>query len=127
LKLFPQAAPINFDSDVTKNPLSKSVLQDFFGVIAPMAKGKASLIKLSTHWSNNWALSLVSAINGGQWTQTRKCKVVSWQITDSSCQLCFAEPGTVAHRFPCKATAKDRSDKPPPKIAKMAQQRFSDD
>ena len=127
LKLFPQAAPINFDSDVIKNPLSKSVLQDFFGAIAPMAKGKASLNKLSTPWSNTWAPSLVSAINGGQWTQTRKCKVVSWQITDLSCQFYFAESGTVAHRFACKAAAKDRSVKPPPKIARLAQQRLSDD
>ena len=125
LKLFSHMAPTYSDSHAPA--CDPTLLQDIFGVIAPMARGKASLKNLSTPWSNSWAPSLVSAVNGGQWPQVRKWKVASWNITDSSCQLCLAATGTILHRFACKATEADRSSKPTPKICRMAEQNLGED
>ena len=66
-------------------------------------------------------------MNGGQWPQTRKAKVASWNITDDMCQFCFAEPGTLQHRHRCAATAEARCSIPPPKEAQFAHTKFNDD
>ena len=100
---------------------------DFFGVLAPMIRGKASLRHMTTAWSNGWGASLASAANGGQWTQIRKCAVKAWGITDNRCQLCFAAPGTTQHRRHCTVTAPARSKQPIPKDAKIAAQRISNE
>ena len=41
---------------------------------------------------------------GGQWPQARKAKVKQWGISDSRCQLCHKETGTIEHRFSCECT-----------------------
>ena len=41
--------------------------------------------------------------------------------------MVFTFKKTVAHRFVCQATAKERSDKPTPKICRLAEQRLGDD
>ena len=63
MKLFPHMPPTY--ADVLASSADPTVIQNFFGVIAPMAKGKASLKNLSTPWADSWAPALVSAINGG--------------------------------------------------------------
>jgi hypothetical protein len=53
-------------------------------------------------WTPAYKASMVSAISGGQWTQSRLASVRGW-TDDSLCQLCRAEVGTVAHRRCCPA------------------------
>ena len=78
-----------------------------------MSKGGGPGQKAETEWDPKWAPDLASAINGGQWPQVRKCKIVKWGITDDSCQLCFEHPGTTSHRFAC-AVSKPANGYPPP-------------
>jgi len=73
--LFPQLVPKTFDVHAAAS--TPSVVLDFFGIIAPMIKGKAPSGKMATRWSNNWGSALGSAVNGGQWPQTRKAKVAA--------------------------------------------------
>ena len=100
---------------------------DFPRILKTMVKGKGPGKKAETKWDPAWAASLASAINGGQWTQVRKCKVVKWAITASSCQLCFSQPGTVSHRFECTASKPPKGFPPPPKTANLALQRIGPD
>ena len=74
-------------ADVHTDPSTQTLLIDLFGVVGPLVKGKAAATKMTTRWNNSWAGDLASAMNGGQWSQTRKAKVASWNITDSRCQL----------------------------------------
>ena len=46
---------------------------------------------------------LVSAISGGQWTQTRKAKLPGL-THGTKCQLCFSADGTTQHRHVCSTT-----------------------
>ena len=89
-KLFPQLVPNT--PDVHTDPSTPTLLIDMFGVVAPLAKGKAAATKMTSRWNNAWAGYLASAMNGGQWSQTRKAKVAIWNIADSRCQLCTAAP-----------------------------------
>jgi len=111
--------------DVHAATSTPSVVLDFFGIIAPMIKGKAPTGKMATPWNNNWGSALASAVNGGQWTQTRKAKVAAWNITDKRCQLCFEAEGTIMHRFACRTTAATRSSKPVPREGELAKTRVS--
>ena len=124
-KLFPQLLPDR--PDVHTDPSTPTILIDMFGVVSPLVKGKAREANMTTRWNNSWAGDLASAMNGGQWPQTRKAKVASWNITDDRCQLCFAEPGTLQHRHRCAATAEARCSIPPPKEAQFAHTKFNDD
>ena len=83
--------------------------------------------KLTTTWCQRWGSSLASAINGGQWSQTRKANVAKWSITDLRCQLCFKEVGTLQHRFYCEATAAHRSSNTTPASAQLARGKLCDD
>ena len=49
--------------------------------------------------------------------------MAKWGLTDNSCQLCFAQPGTVLHRFECKASKPPNGFAPPLKSANLALQR----
>ena len=108
--------------DVHADPSTPTLLIDMFGVVGPLAKGKAAATKMTTPWNNSWAGDLAPAMNDGQWPQTRKAKVARWNITDNRCQFCFAEPGTPQHRHRCAATAEARCSKAPPTEANLATQ-----
>ena len=68
---------------------------------------------------------LLSAAGDGQWTQARKASVASWDISDSKCQLCHLENGTVEHRFHCAKTLPDGGWPVQPTKANLAVQRIS--
>ena len=121
--IFPQLIPAHLDVHAVANTPAVNI--DMFGVLSPMVKGKAPTTKLTTPWLNKWGASLSSAVNGGQWTQTRKAKVAKWAISDVRCQLCFKQPGTTQHRFCCETTAPFRSAEPLPKMAEMAKTKIS--
>ena len=53
-------------------------------------------------WCRKFKPYLTSAVSGGQWPQARKASVKAWGITDSSCQLCHKEKGTIEHRLECE-------------------------
>ena len=59
--------------------------------------------KLLARWTPQCFSSLISAVSGGQWTQSRRAAVKAWDTTNL-CQLCKECVGTVGHRFVCKAT-----------------------
>ena len=54
-------------------------------------------------WLPSFKGSLISAITGGQWTQSRLASTRAW-TSDSACQLCKSEVGTIQHRRSCSAT-----------------------
>ena len=123
--MFPQMVPDR--ADVQTASTTPTSLIDMFGVVGPLAKGKANAAKTTTRWNNAWAGHLASAMNGGQWPQIRKAKVTSWKIEDTRCQLCFAELGTLQHRHHCAATAEQRCTKPPPRQANLAHTALNED
>ena len=81
-----------------------SFIIDFADVLKGLCKAKGTP-KAAPLWEPQHRGDLISAVSGGQWTQTRKFAVRPWQLKDNRCQLCLEEPGTIAHRFSCKLTA----------------------
>ena len=124
-KMFPQLIPKFADTHVSSS--TPTMVIDLFGAVSPLVKGKAAPNKITAAWSNSWAPELASTMNGGQWPQVRKAGVQKWNITDSRCQLCLAEQGTLPHRFLCSKTAAERCQKLPPKEAATAQLRLSEE
>ena len=122
-KFFPQLIPDRADSKTSSS--TPTIAIDFFGITAPLVKGKCAPARMTTTWSNKWGGYLGSAMNGGQWTQVRKSNIAKWNITDSNWQLCFSEPGTAQHRFHCTRTAPHRCTDPPPTDAHLAEIRLS--
>ena len=53
-------------------------------------------------WAPPCLALLLSAASGGQWPQTRLRQLGSFDSEDSSCQLCHAAAGTLAHRRCCR-------------------------
>ena len=62
--------------------------------------GSSSTTKLFAAWQPKHRASLISAMSGGQWSQARIASVRGW-ATDSTCQLCKAQVGTIKHRLQC--------------------------
>ena len=57
-------------------------------------------------WSPAMRPWLVSAVAGGQWTQSRKSKIdlAAAREVDLLCQLCHNAEGTLLHRWECSCT-----------------------
>ena len=98
---FPALEPSHFDVCTTSDD-APSIMVDFGFALKTLFKGKPA--KAYARWLSSWAPYLVSALSGGQWTQTRKAKIAKWMISDSNCQLCKKQPGTAMHRFTCEAS-----------------------
>ena len=99
-----------------------TVLVDFASILAPFVNARGAGARASDSWSPAWKGALTSAICGGQWPQARRAAVPSWNITDSSCQLCKAAVGTLGHRFECPATRPPEGwPAPPAEAAGVAQ------
>ena len=124
--LVPQTPDITAAGKKTGDTRSRTVLVD----CAASALTSLSKKKANSHDKGDWESKhkpyLVSAIAGGQWTQTRKARVTSWNILDKKCQLCNEEDGTLAHRFTCRATCPPGGRAPPPKQAKFAMARLGE-
>ncbi len=71
-------------------------------------------------WYRKMRGDLASGMSGGQWTQTRKAGVPAFAISDSQCQLCHKEPGTILHRFNCCSTVPPEGWPGPPAEAVKA-------
>ena len=82
------------------------VTVDASPALKSLLRGKSKAARVHPTWSTACRPSLISAISGGQWTQTRKAKLPAWSHGDL-CQLCKAEKGTPDHRFQCTATLPD--------------------
>ena len=54
-------------------------------------------------WTPECKASLVSAMTGGQWTQSRLATQGKW-TEDALCQLCKSDIGNIAHRRQCPQT-----------------------
>ena len=76
------------------------MLLDVSDAIRPLF-GKGHGSKTVPQWQSRDRPWLISASTGGQWTQTRKAAVRTWEI-DQNCQLCHAAAGTLEHRHSCK-------------------------
>ena len=79
--------------DIGAPQCANTVLVDFTSITAPLLNGRGSGARSSDDWQPKWKGDLASAMSGGQWSQTRKMAVDSWNITDDRCQLCLDEAG----------------------------------
>jgi len=100
-----------------------TIVVDFAATIGQLLKCSATVDAVSHMWSPAWRGDLASAMSGGQWPQARKAAVPSWGIDDNRCQLCFADVGTIGHRFVCAATCPEGGWKAPPQEASLARRR----
>ena len=66
-----------------------AIVSDFANVISKMTTGKIRELKNTPEWCQKKAASLLSAVCGAQWTQTRRAAVPKWKISDNRCRLCF--------------------------------------
>ena len=101
--LLPGLIPEGLDCKRT-NGCEGSFLLDFADVLKTLCKAKGPT-KAAPLWDPKHRGDLLSAVSGGQWTQSRKFAVRPWQLTDNRCQLCGEEVGTISHRFACRKTA----------------------
>ena len=111
--------------DVGAPICERTVLVDFTTFISPLLSGRPPRACLEMGWSNIWKGDFASALSGGQWTQARKAQVEAFNISDTRCQLCLSEVGTVAHRFCCKRTLPASGWPAPPKAAELIFARLS--
>ena len=99
--------------------VSGTTIIDFPHVVASFVKSSKACTKFAPEWRRHHGPFLLSAISGGQWTQSRRAAVPGWGTGDT-CQLCHEAKGTAAHRFVCKITVPDGGWPPPPsKAAKV--------
>ena len=96
------------------------VVVEFANVLHPLASGKVTTLADTPEWCRKHAASLLSAVTGGQWPQTRRASAKKWNITDTRCQLCFLADGTVDHRLVCRYTKPDGGWSQLPEKAKLA-------
>ncbi len=81
----------------------ESILIDCSGPATMLVRGRGRHKEID-FWEQKHGPYLLSAMVAGQWTQTRRCSVPSFNVTDNRCQLCREQPGTIQHRFECSAT-----------------------
>ena len=98
---------------------------DFAHILQPLIDGRTRVVETVKEWLPKHAPMLLSALSGGQWTQTRRAKVPKWGITDSRCQLCFDGVGNVEHRLHCRHTTPEDGWSEVPKEARLAADRIS--
>ena len=95
-------------------PLPQDRLATSISGVGSSLKGKqckriAGVI-LCTQWHTSFKGDLASAISSGQWSQVHERR-----ITDTGCQLCLQETGTIEHRFSCTELMPSGGwPKPPP-------------
>ena len=70
IKFFTQLVTTHLD--VKTSAVTPTYIMDLFYAIAPLARGRSAGKKPTVAWNTAWAPMLASAVNGGQWTQTRK-------------------------------------------------------
>ena len=80
-----------------------TITVDCTPAINTLISGKCTKPRECPVWRPQCSRYLVSAISGGQWTQARKAAVPHWKISDTRCQLCLKECGTLEHRHVCDA------------------------
>ncbi len=102
-RALPGLAPSTLDSHYTTAHQGQSFLLDFADIIKTLCRVKGGS-RVYPLWDGTHKGQMLSAVSGGQWPQARKASVKSWLISDSFCQLCKAEVGTIAHRFKCAST-----------------------
>jgi len=94
--------------------------QSCCGVTAPLGRllasrtGRSKTVTDFTPEHRQW---IRSAVTGGQWPQVRVCELYPDE-TDTLCQLCHAEVGTLQHRHRCQATMPHGGWPAPPKEAR---------
>ena len=108
LKELPAARPPTTDRAQRINAQDRpsTMLLDASSGLRPLLKGTGGKAKKRLGWTAEYRPALISAINGGQWTQSHKAKLPEWQHGDK-CQLCLREKGTPEHRLHCSAIVPD--------------------
>ena len=104
----------------------RTLLLDFSDVTSAPCKQKGPS-KQVPFWSAAFRSCTLSALSGGQWTQTRRASVPAWGIDDNRCQLCFTAAGTAAHRFECPATCPEKGWPRPPEAAELCRRQIGFD
>ena len=117
-KVIPSLIPESPDCGGTR--ARETILVDFSFITTPMITGKGAGGRVKGLWNPKLRGDLQSAMVGGQWTQARKASVPSWGITDSRCQLCYEDTGTLEHRSRCKFVRPAEGWPAPPKKAMKA-------
>ena len=106
--------------DVGAPHCNNTILVDMSIAMQPYIHGVGVGAHKRDGWQPAWRHSLLSAAVNGQWTQARKASVASLGISDSKCQLCHLENGTIEHRFHCTKTLPDGGWPVQPARAKSA-------
>jgi hypothetical protein len=101
-----------------------TILVDFAATVGSLMRSRVATSSESHSWSPRWRGYLASAMSGGQWSQARKASVPAWGIDDPNCQLCHAAPGTVEHRFVCRASCPEGGWQKAPKEAELVRGRI---
>jgi hypothetical protein len=81
----------------------RSVLVSLVPFLRPLYRGSKNISKRMPQWTTKCKGYLNSAINGGQWTQTMKARLPTFEGT-TKCQLCHLHEGTLLHRHCCAVT-----------------------
>ena len=81
----------------------RSVLVSLVPFLRPLHRGSKSVSKRLPQWTAKCKGYLDSTINGGQWTQTMKARLPTFEGT-AKCQLCHMQEGTLLHRHCCAVT-----------------------
>ena len=79
---------------------------DLSHITARIAGGRVAKVKEVPEWKTSYSGYLRSAATGAQWTQTRRCMVPAFNLTDKRCQLCLGENGTAEHRWSGPSTTR---------------------
>ena len=123
MRILPGLAPNGCD---VASPVSAggTILIDFPAAVSSLLRGARAGASDVPEWEPRMRSALISAMCGGQWTQTRRAAVKSWGIEDNRCQLCFDGPGTVEHRFECRCLKPPQGWSEPPAKALLARDRL---
>ena len=122
IKALPTLQPQGCDFGAS-SAVESTVLVDFAGSLHSLLHGKSAGVASVPQWCSSLKGDLASAISGGQWPQTRRASVPSWQVTDLRCQLCLSAPGTLEHRHNCAKTVPVDGWPPDPPKADLALRR----